>query len=99
MNAGNEKQVKRLIEIILKRGYGIGVFDGEEHTIKNSKNPEKIFEALDTTGEDELVIRKDGKWAGSFVLIYCNAEDGSEVISDYVDNEVCNEIYQEFNAE
>ena len=99
MNAGNGKEVRRLIEIILKRGYKVTVQDEEEVVLRKSTDPEKIFSKLDTTSEDYLALwdAEQKKYVGTFVLIYCNAEDGSEVISDYTFNPVCEGIYREWD--
>ena len=99
MNAGNEKAVRRLIEIILKRGYKVTVQDEEEVVLRKSTDPEKIFSKLDTTSEDYLALwdAEQKKYVGTFVLIYCNAEDDSEVISDYTFNPICEGIYREWD--
>lgn len=98
MNAGNEKEVRRLIEAILKRGYTITVHDGEDIALRRCTDPERIMENLDLTDDiDTLILRKGDKRYGWFELIYCNAEDGSEVISNYSANDVCDEIWRELN--
>lgn len=95
MNAGNEREVRRLIEAILKRGYKVNVFDGEETTVRQSTDREKIFAALDTAESDVLTMYNEGQRLGWFELIYCNAEDGSEVIHNHAMSEACFEIYKE----
>ncbi len=99
MNIGNELATKKLIEAILKRGYKITVQNEEEVVLRKSTDSEKIFSRLDTTSEDYLVVwdAKQKKYVGTFVLIYCNAEDGSEVISDFTFNPICEEIWRELN--
>lgn len=95
MNAGNEREVRRLIEAILKRGCRVNVFDGEETTVRQSNDAEEIFSALDTTEGDVLTMYSEGKRLGWFELIYCNAEDGSEVIHNHGMSDMCLGIYKE----
>jgi len=101
MNKGNETAVRKLIDIILRNpDHSITVQDEEEIVLRRSRDAEKIFSKLDTTSEDYLVIwsLSQKKYLGTFCLIYCNAEDGSEVISDYTSNELCESIWREMNA-
>lgn len=99
--AGEARVVRKLVRAALAAGYAIGVNDGEEWTVKRSTSTKVIFDALATTGEDVIRISaadpcKTVGWhsAGSFELIYGNDPDGSEVISDHSDNEVCEALYK-----
>lgn len=98
--AGERNVARRLIRAALNAGYTISVNDGEEWTVKRSTSSKAIKDALATTGEDTLRLHaadpsKTVGWhnAGSFDLIWGNAEDGSELIADYTDNGVCNELW------
>ena len=87
--------VKRLVRIILERGYMVSINDGEDWTGNLSTDRKGILSALGTTGEDIIRLYKDGELAGSIWLVFGNAEDGSELISDHSDNEACHSIYAE----
>jgi len=101
MNKGNEAATKKLIDIILRTpDHSITVQDEEEIVLRRSRDAGKIFSKLDTTSEDYLAIwsESQGKYIGTFVLIYDNADDGSEVISDYTYNPICQGIFNEWEA-
>ena len=100
---------KRLIDAILKRGYLISIFEGEEYiefskpfktNPKFSNDAETIYPELGCTGEDwiHIVANEDGVPVrkGTFYLIYHNG-DGMEVICDYSANALCDEIYNEID--
>lgn len=76
--AGEKKVVTELVRLLLEAGHELTVFDGEEYTLRHSTNRDAILAALATTEEDQLFTD-----AMSFELLYGNAEDGSEVITDY----------------
>jgi hypothetical protein len=92
---GEAVVAKRLIRIILERGYMVSINDGEEWTVELSTDRKEILPALATTGEDIIRLYKDGERAGFFLLIYGNAEDGSELIADHADNAACLSIWSE----
>ena len=92
---GEAEVVKRLVRIVLERGYVVSINDGEEWTVEQSKDRKEILPALATTGEDIIRLYKDGERAGFFLLVYGNAEDGSELIADHADNEACLSIWSE----
>lgn len=79
----NEKRiVGRLVTDLLAAGAQLSVNDGEEITLTRSRNPDKIFEALSSTGEDYLLVDFPAtgprqRWVR---LIWGNDVD---VISDY----------------
>jgi hypothetical protein len=98
--SGERNVVRRLVRAALNAGYTISVNDGEEWTVKRSTNAKTIKDALATTGEDTLRLHaadpsKTIGWhnAGSFSLIWGNADDGSELIADYTDNGICEELW------
>ena len=76
--------IRTLINRALSRGYSISVYDGEEFTVKRSRDAAEVFAALDTTGQDALVLRDaDGRKVGTVSLVY-NGDD--TVIADHTDN-------------
>ena len=98
--AGERKVARRLIKAALAAGYALSVDDGEEITVSRASKLKTIEDALCTTGEDTLRLHaadpsKTVGWhnAGSFTLIWGNADDGSELIADYTDNGVCDELW------
>lgn len=92
---GEVAVVKRLVRIILERGYMVSINDGEDWTLNLSTDRKEILSALGTTGEDIIRLYKDGERAGSIWLVFGNADDGSELISDHSDNEACLSIWRE----
>lgn len=71
-----------LVDEILRRGYTISVFDGEETTLSKSNDREAIFDFLATTDMDTLRLYRGGMHEGSILLIWGNGED---LISDHSD--------------
>jgi hypothetical protein len=99
--AGERKVARRLIKAALAAGYTISVDDGMETTVKRSSNLKTITDALCTTGEDTLQLyaadpSKTVGWhgAGRFYLVWGNADDGSELISDFTANDLCEGLWK-----
>jgi hypothetical protein len=99
---GERTVVRRLIKAALAAGYTISVDDGEEITVKRSSKLKTITDALATTGEDTLQLyaadpSKTVGWhgAGRFYLIWGNAADGSELISDFTANDLCEGLWKQ----
>jgi hypothetical protein len=73
--------VGRLVEALLAAGYSLGVNDGEERTITNSKDADAIYKALASTDSDTLIAHfPDSDREAGVLLIWGNDVD---VISDY----------------
>jgi len=96
---GEARIARKLVSAALAAGYAISVNDGEEWTVKRSTSRATILDALASTGEDTLRISavdpsKTIGWhsAGSFYLVWGNADDGSELIADHTDNDACNAL-------
>ena len=70
-----------LVQDLLDQGFTLSVYDGEEYTVKKSRDYTEIVAALRSTDNDELVVRKDNERIGAISLIY--GECGYDVISDY----------------
>lgn len=90
---GEATVARRLVKALLARELSVSVNDGEEWTAKMSRDYGEIVDALCSTGEDYLrAYAPTGDIMGGFWLIYGNAEDGSELISDHTDNEFCDRL-------
>ena len=90
---GEAKIARRLVDTALKAGYALSVCDGEEWTVKRSTDRAVILAALGTTDQDKINLRDEhGQAHGTFLLVYGNARDGSELIADHTDNGACNDI-------
>lgn len=98
---GEARIARKLVKLALAQGWSISVNDGYETTVSRETREIAILDALATTGEDILTLHLpiSGKRAGSFILIYGNAEDGSELIADHTDNENCERLYREVYGE
>jgi hypothetical protein len=82
------KIVRKLVDDALAAGLVVSVNDGEEWTVKKSRERAEILGALATTGEDHLRFRReDGSNVGTVSLIYDNGNEGCDVISDHTANE------------
>lgn len=76
--------VNRLISAVLKAGWTISVFDGEEWALKTSTNRAAIQAETAATDETTYRIRSaSGEALGQIWLVHGN---GTDVISDYTDN-------------
>lgn len=73
---------RKCIEALLACGWSLDVNDGEETTVRHSRDADDIFAAMFTTDEDYLIVHKGMGEETSFVwFIYGNS--GWDVISDY----------------
>jgi hypothetical protein len=77
----------KLVAAAIASGYCLSVNDGEAWTVKRSRNKAAILAALETTGEDILRVRDNAtaEMIGDISLIWGNAPDGSELVSDHTD--------------
>ena len=95
-----ERQIAtRVIADALTAGYSIDVFDSDEFTLENSTDADAIINAMFTTDEDHLYLRKNGERVGWIYFIY--GENGWDVINNYTVNleellkgtfELCDEL-------
>jgi hypothetical protein len=91
---GERRTATRLVAAALAAGYTVSVYDGEEYTVKRSRESKKILEALASTEADTLVIRDSaGERVGDLCLIWGNDETGSELIADHTDNAATTALY------
>ena len=95
-SAGEQTYARKLVRNLLSRGLNVSVFDGEEMTVKRSRKESEILEALATTEADQLIVRNDD-WekVGWFLLVWGNEEDGSCLIADHSDNQLCDTVWRE----
>jgi hypothetical protein len=91
---GERTVARRLVRAALAAGCAVDVNDGEEWTVKRATMWTPVSRALATTGEDTLrLIDANGNYAGSLYLVWGNADDGSELIQDHTDNDICNSLW------
>lgn len=92
---GEAKMARKFIKELLDRNLLVSVNDGEEWVVKRSTKSSQILEALCSTDQDTILVRTGyaSETAGRFLLIWGNAENGEELVADYTDNELCNEIW------
>lgn len=84
---------RRLVRNAIAKGYLVSVHDGEEWACKRSTDLATIMDALGNTDEDTIQLRcTDGTKVGSIYLVWGNAEDGSELVADYTDNDAIGEL-------
>lgn len=93
---GERRVAGKLVRAALDAGYTISVNDGEEWTVKNGRTYHSVMDALCTTGEDTLRLRDaNGDHAGSIYLVWGNADDGSELISGFTANDLCEGLWKQ----
>ena len=89
---GERAHARALVRWLLNRDLSVSVFDGEEYTVVRSHDLKEILMGLATTEMDELIARdRSGKKVGWFQLIWGNDSDGSELIANCTDNDLCTE--------
>lgn len=100
-----------LVKAILKRGYAVDIEMEDEQIITFSEDLEEIIKNLAAGDMDCLIVRRtddvlgdDGEHfpnVGWFSLIYNNGSEHEPmiVISDYTNNDVCDEIMREVEQE
>lgn len=94
---GQQRAAKQLVELILARGHRISVHDGEGWALKRSDDQDKILDAMGNTDSDTLRITRVGHVTGegNIFLVWGNADDGSDLISDYTVNPEVEAIVKE----
>lgn len=90
---GERRVTRKLCYAALDMGYTLSVWDGEEWTLTHAWRLRDVLAALCTTGMDVVRINHaHGPSAGRFWLVWGNAEDGSELIADHTDNDLCTKL-------
>ena len=83
-----QAMLKCLIAELLEHGFALSVNDGEEEVVKQSRDPEKIFQACRSTDQDLLIVfhlePRGLRQIGWIKLVYGN--DGWDLLSDYTIN-------------
>jgi len=82
--------ISRLVKDGLKLNYTVSVNDGEEWCLISSNSYKAIMDSIQSTDMDKIRFRNNGEIVGTFLMVYGN--DGYDVISDYSDNELTNEL-------
>ena len=89
---GERSVARKLIRGLRTRGFTVWVWDGEEW--EKGQSEEAHMDAIFGVDESRVTaFDADGKRVGSFYLVRGNAPD--ELIADYTDNELCEEIWKE----
>lgn len=88
--------VRRLIDNALAQDWSVSVNDGEEWTVKKSRDRDEILAALCSTEMDTLRFRNpEGESMGVMVLVYQRGDSpADEVVNDYTDNEAMEYLYR-----
>lgn len=81
-----------LVKAILDRGYLVSIHDGEAWSVRRSTDLAAILPELAATDMDMIrASNADNVGCAAFTLIYGNT--GYDVVSDYSDNDLGNEIW------
>ena len=81
MNDPQRAIIERIISDAVGEGYSLEVFNGEEVIIRHSRDERAVMAALETTKEDQLRFRREGKRVGFVRLVYGN--EGWAVASEF----------------
>jgi hypothetical protein len=81
MNASQRAIIERIISDAVGDGYSLEVFNGEEVMIRHSRDERAVLAALESTKEDQLRFRREGKRVGFVRLVYDN--QGWAVASEF----------------
>lgn len=97
VSLGEARAARKLVRIILSRGYSISVCDGEDWPIKRSIKFRDILANMGATCEEWLRLHDaNGNRVGAFLLVWGNS--GEELIADYSDNDALNNIWNDWQA-
>lgn len=96
---GEAKVARALVAEILSRNLKVAVYDGEAWATKITNDEQTILEALCSTGEDMIYVFEGEEKIKKVVfwLVYGNADDGSELLADWTENELANSILKSIN--
>jgi hypothetical protein len=83
-----ERITRELLQRLIAQGYALGVNDGEETVLRNSRDAEEVYKLLGTTDADYILVAEatrqgDGvawRQIGWVMLIWGN---GIDLISNY----------------
>jgi hypothetical protein len=81
--AVERKIVVQAITDLLKAGFAITVNDGEDDVVEDSLDHNEVLDAMFSTDEDYLIVRKS-PYVGSYGWVrFIYGNDGPDVINDY----------------
>jgi len=80
---GESRVARKIVNAAIASGYCLSVHDGEEWTLRRSKDAQAVLDALATTGMDTIRLRSpEGVRVGELILVWGNDPEGSELIAD-----------------
>lgn len=81
---GQREAADQLITRLLAASITISVYDGEAWAIKRSTDKAAILDAIGNIDQDVLKLRfPHTEETGTITLVWGNADDGSDLVSDY----------------
>ena len=92
--------VQTLIDLLLREGGVVSVYDEEDVAIHKSNDRTEILKSMSQAGWDTVEsYHHDGDLRGWFSLIYNNGSNNEPmiVISDYSANEYCDSVYRKLD--
>ena len=96
--ADEAKAARKLVNLILGRGWVVSVNDGDEWVLQLSGDRQAILKALCSTGQDQLVLRDEaGFKVGWMQLVWGNS--GEELVCDHSDNDALSALWNEWQAQ
>jgi hypothetical protein len=82
-----EQKIARFtVRALLRAGFVLSVYDGEEITVSQSSDAAAICNAMFTTDEDYLYVYKPGEKVRFGWVRFVYGNDGYDVICDYTTN-------------
>lgn len=100
-NRGEARAASLLIRASLAAGFGLRIppqDGGPSNLWPQSPNAAltAFRDCLAACDEQRVqVLDAEGERVGTFFLVWGNARDGSELLADWSDNDICDSIYQE----
>ena len=95
-SAGEQTYARKLVRNLLSRGLSVQVKDEEETLLPASRKEQDILAELAHSALNYLRAFDDaGDHVGTFLLIWGNEEDGSCLIADHSDNQLCETVWRE----
>ena len=91
--------LRKLIRLALSESNTISVEDGGDWPVNHSRDPKEIFDAATAVDTSTLLIRDStGHKLGFVILVFGNAEDGSELVADYSLNGYTNNLVRQLEG-
>jgi hypothetical protein len=81
-----QKIARYTVRALLRAGFLLSVYDGEEITVERSADAATICNAMFSTDEDYLFVYEDGQAARNGWVRFVYGNDGYDVICDYTTN-------------